>query len=94
MIKAVDGPVPLRWENERLVLLDQTRLPHEIAYVECHSAEDVCTAIRTMVVRGAPAIGIAAAYGVALAARRCFKEAGAEWREYWPEVLRLGPAFR
>ena len=81
MIKAVDGPVPLRWENERLLLLDQTRLPHEIAYVECHSAEDVCTAIRTMVVRGAPAIGVAAAYGVALAARRRFKEAGAGWRE-------------
>ena len=80
MIKAADGPVPLRWENERLVLLDQTRLPHEIAYVQCHSSADVCAAIRTMVVRGAPAIGVAAAYGVVLAARRCFEEAGAGWR--------------
>jgi methylthioribose-1-phosphate isomerase len=55
-------------EGERaLVLIDQTRLPRETALVACHSAEDVANAIRTMQVRGAPAIGVAAAYGVALA---------------------------
>ncbi|MDN5849931.1 MAG: S-methyl-5-thioribose-1-phosphate isomerase [Nitrococcus sp.] len=60
----------LHWTGEALVLLDQRRLPHEIRYEECTSAADVANAIETMIVRGAPAIGIAAAYGAALAARR------------------------
>jgi methylthioribose-1-phosphate isomerase len=50
------------------VLLDQRALPDEIAYVECGSSAEVAGAIRTLAVRGAPAIGIAAAYGYALAA--------------------------
>lgn len=60
----------LHWTGEALVLLDQRRLPHEIRYEECACAADVASAIRAMVVRGAPAIGIAAAYGAALAARQ------------------------
>ena len=52
-----------------VVLIDQTRLPHETALVLCPSAEDVAEAIRLMRIRGAPAIGVAAAYGVALGAR-------------------------
>ncbi|HTO26354.1 MAG TPA: S-methyl-5-thioribose-1-phosphate isomerase [Gaiellaceae bacterium] len=59
--------------DERLpavVLLDQRRLPDEEADVECASAAEVADAIRTMVVRGAPAIGVAAGYGLALAALR------------------------
>ena len=58
----------LRWENGRLVLLDQTALPGQERYIECRSHEDVAEAIRTMKVRGAPAIGAAGAYGLALAA--------------------------
>jgi methylthioribose-1-phosphate isomerase len=58
----------LRWANGRLELLDQTELPDRIEYVVCHTSSDVVTAIRSMVVRGAPAIGVAAAYGAALAA--------------------------
>jgi methylthioribose-1-phosphate isomerase len=58
----------VRLESDRVVLLDQRRLPDEEIEVECRSAEEVAEAIRTMVVRGAPAIGIAAAYGYALAA--------------------------
>ncbi len=50
-------------------LIDQTRLPHEEAYVVCRTAAEVAAAIRDMVVRGAPAIGAAAAYGTALAVR-------------------------
>jgi len=50
-------------------LIDQTRLPLEEAYVVCRTADEVARAIREMVVRGAPAIGAAAAYGTALAAR-------------------------
>src|SRR5215831_19231436 len=49
-------------------LIDQTRLPREEAYVVCRSSAEVAAAIRDMVVRGAPAIGAAAAYGTALAA--------------------------
>jgi len=60
----------LRLESDRVVLLDQRRLPLEEVEVECFSAAEVADAIRMMVVRGAPAIGIAAAYGYALAAAR------------------------
>lgn len=52
------------------MLLDQRRLPHEIRYEVCACAADVADAIQVMIVRGAPAIGIAAAYGAALAARQ------------------------
>ncbi len=48
-------------------LIDQTRLPHELAYVDCADHHAVADAIRTMVIRGAPAIGVAAAFGMALA---------------------------
>jgi methylthioribose-1-phosphate isomerase len=58
----------LRLEDDRVVLLDQRRLPLEEIDVECHTSGEVAEAIRSMVVRGAPAIGIAAAYGIALAA--------------------------
>jgi methylthioribose-1-phosphate isomerase len=55
-----DGPA--------VVLLDQRRLPGEVAYLECRTIAELADAIRTLAVRGAPAIGIAAAYGIALAA--------------------------
>jgi methylthioribose-1-phosphate isomerase len=60
----------LRLEDDAVVFLDQRRLPDEEADVRCSSAAEVAEAIRTMVVRGAPALGIAAAYGYALAATR------------------------
>ena len=59
----------VRWQGGaegHLILLDQTRLPLETAYVECRAVEDLWQAIRRLVVRGAPAIGVAAAYGVCL----------------------------
>jgi methylthioribose-1-phosphate isomerase len=62
--------VRLEEDGPAVVLLDQRRLPGEVVEVECGSAEEVADAIRTMVVRGAPAIGVAAAYGLALAAVR------------------------
>jgi methylthioribose-1-phosphate isomerase len=58
----------LRLEHDRVVFLDQRRLPEEEVELECRSAADVAEAIRTLAVRGAPAIGIAGAYGYALAA--------------------------
>jgi methylthioribose-1-phosphate isomerase len=64
-------PIPskvetLRWRDARLELLDQRQLPERIEYVTCANAGQVAQAIRAMVVRGAPAIGCAAAYGIAL----------------------------
>lgn len=56
----------IRWENDGLVLLDQTLLPGKIVYEKFRTPEGVWEAIRTMKVRGAPAIGIAAAYGLYL----------------------------
>ncbi len=61
---------PVRWAGGRLLLLDQTRLPSEELTREYARWEDVAEAIRTLVVRGAPAIGVAAAFGVAVAARQ------------------------
>ena len=61
---------PVRWAGDRLLLLDQTRLPREELTREFARWEDVAEAIRTLVVRGAPAIGVTAAFGVALAARQ------------------------
>ncbi len=62
--------VRLEEDGPAVVLLDQRRLPDEVADVRCTTAAEVADAIRDMVVRGAPAIGIAAAYGLALAALR------------------------
>ncbi len=55
------------WKDNKLFLIDQTLLPDEIVYHECKTYEDVITAIKTMKVRGAPAIGVAAAFGMVLA---------------------------
>jgi methylthioribose-1-phosphate isomerase len=60
----------IRWEGGALRLLDQRKLPLEEIWVDCRTAEEVAAAIREMVVRGAPAIGVTAAYGVVLAMAR------------------------
>jgi methylthioribose-1-phosphate isomerase len=56
------------WDGQQLFLLDQTKLPHQTTYTACSSYQDVVEAIYSLKVRGAPAIGLAAAYGYALAA--------------------------
>jgi methylthioribose-1-phosphate isomerase len=58
----------IEWTSEGVVMIDQTRLPLETAYVTCHTYVEVADAIRSMVIRGAPAIGVAAAMGIALGA--------------------------
>ena len=60
----------LAWANDALELIDQTRLPHEEVTLRCRDHHEVAAAIREMRVRGAPAIGVAGAFGLALAARR------------------------
>jgi methylthioribose-1-phosphate isomerase len=59
----------IRWAGDHLIILDQTLLPQEECYLPCDRVEQVAEAIRALRVRGAPLIGIAAAYGIALAAR-------------------------
>src|SRR5712692_9009385 len=56
----------IQWTSAGVVMIDQTRLPREEQYVSCRTYEEVAEAIRSMVIRGAPAIGVAAAMGVAL----------------------------
>ncbi len=60
---------PIRWTGEALELLDQRKLPFVVEYATCRSSDEVAAAIHALTVRGAPAIGIAAAWGVVLAAR-------------------------
>jgi len=60
----------LNWKKDKLILVDQTRLPTDLEYIECSSVEQVCDAIKRLVVRGAPAIGVAAAYGVVIGMQR------------------------
>ena len=60
---------PVIWQDNRVLLIDQTRLPIEYTRIEISRCEDMAHAIKTMIVRGAPAIGIAAAYGMYLGAR-------------------------
>lgn len=57
----------LEWEDNKLKLIDQTKLPDELTYVYCNDYREVIVAIKDMIVRGAPAIGVAAAFGMALA---------------------------
>src|ERR671915_1173882 len=58
------------WQGDAIVMVDQRKLPGQELYLRCRSAQEVARAIRTMVIRGAPAIGVAAAMGIALGMRR------------------------
>ena len=57
----------IEWENNKLKLIDQTKLPDELTYVYCENYREVIVAIKDMIVRGAPSIGVAAGFGMALA---------------------------
>ena len=83
----------IEWTGDALRLLDQRALPAVEVYVTCTTAAQVATAIRDMVVRGAPAIGITAAYGVVLAARHALRTHGRIDAQLLAEDLReLGDA--
>jgi len=60
----------IEWKDDAVVMIDQRKLPTAEIYVTCKTAKDVAKAIKTMVIRGAPAIGVAAAMGIALGMRR------------------------
>lgn len=65
----------IQWTDSGVVMIDQTRLPREEAYVTCTDYRQVAEAIRSMVIRGAPAIGVAAAMGIALGMQQAASEA-------------------
>ncbi|RLJ20049.1 S-methyl-5-thioribose-1-phosphate isomerase [bacterium endosymbiont of Escarpia laminata] len=75
------------WRENRLWLLDQRYLPAAADYLALNSAAATADAIRNMVVRGAPAIGVTAAYGVVLAGREAFASAASKWKQ------RIGPGL-
>lgn len=77
---AVEKVQAIEWRDGALHLLDQRLLPHRQVWLRCDTAAEVVDAISDMVVRGAPAIGIAAAYGLVLSARARL-QAGGDWRE-------------
>ncbi len=69
---------PIRWQGDQLALLDQRKLPFVAEYLNCRDSDAVAEAIRLLVVRGAPAIGIAAAWGAVLAGQRIVAVDGAQ----------------
>jgi methylthioribose-1-phosphate isomerase len=66
----IDAPAPLRWDGERLHVLDQTRLPAEETVLTLTGVDDTIDALKRLAVRGAPLIGVAAAYGLAMEVAR------------------------
>ncbi len=60
---------PVRWQDDRVILIDQTKIPQAFGTVEITTSQHMATAIKTMIVRGAPAIGVAAAFGLCLGAQ-------------------------
>jgi methylthioribose-1-phosphate isomerase len=72
-------PIPptVAWMDGRVRLIDQRRLPARLQFLSCGSVDEVCDAISSLAVRGAPALGATGAYGVALAVNRARSEAGA-----------------
>ena len=58
----------IEWKDDSVIMIDQTKLPNELLFVTCSDYKQVANAIKTLVVRGAPAIGVSGAFGLALAA--------------------------
>src|ERR1700738_193043 len=78
----------LEWTNAGIVFIDQTKLPTEEVYVTCTTHEQVADVIRNMVVRGAPAIGVAAAMGIALGVKNSRAENGADLKKDCEQILK------
>lgn len=81
------GICPVSWVNDAVEMLDQRQLPERENYIRLETSQEVCRAIRDMTVRGAPAIGIAAAYGVVLAARQAVQTDARGWRQVIEPLL-------
>ena len=85
---------PVEWKSEGISLIDQRLLPHELQLIHYDNVHALSDAITDMVVRGAPAIGITAAYGVVLAARDAFAQSPENWRDIIEDDLALLIASR
>jgi len=86
-----DADHAIVWQHDRLYLLDQRLLPEQERYIELQTCAETAAAITDMVVRGAPAIGITAAYGVVLAARAGFARSASDWQRLMqPDLDLLG----
>src|SRR5205814_9976540 len=79
----------LEWTEQGVRFIDQTQLPTEEIYVLCPDYKSVATAIKDMIVRGAPAIGVAAAMGIALGVRDAAAGSVAELRSKFEEICRV-----
>ena len=93
-MKKVNSKVkPIIWQNEKLLVLDQRLLPHEKKYLELTNYKQVIKAIKDMALRGAPLIGIAAAYGMVLAAQEFsvekLKDIAEEIKQSRPTAINL-----
>lgn len=91
---AYDRIRAVEWESDRIKLIDQRLLPGRLEYVYLDNLSDTAEAIRNMVVRGAPAIGITAAYGVVLGARDHYVAEPGNWREALAPDLEMLAAAR
>ncbi len=90
MAKQNDEIQAVVWHDDKLYLLDQRQLPNKETWLEFERPDDVSQAIKDMVVRGAPAIGITAAYGIVLAAMQAWDVAGVRWKQaIIPPIARL-----
>lgn len=85
---------PVGWSNDRLVLMDQRLLPGKEEYLHLDTVEETAMAIRDLVVRGAPAIGVTAAYGAVLAARARLEEGAEQWKALLMQDLDMLAAAR
>ena len=88
-MKKYDSIRPIAWRDNHLYLLDQRILPQKYSEIKLHNAVEVADAIRDMVVRGAPAIGITAAYGVVLAARIRYTEDANNWKKLIQQDIKV-----
>jgi methylthioribose-1-phosphate isomerase len=82
------------WKDDAVVMIDQRKLPSVEVYVSCSTARDVAKAIKTMVIRGAPAIGVAAAMGIALGMRRSAATGTKQFATEFQKVCELMAATR
>ena len=81
------GVEAIKWENDHLELLDQRLLPDQELTISCVTSSEVADAIAQMVVRGAPAIGVSAAYGVVLAGYSAYDQYSGSWKDNIADAL-------
>ncbi len=82
-------PKPIQWKNGEVIILDQRRLPSEEVYISTKRYQEVVMAIKDMAIRGAPAIGIAAAFGIAIGAKTIVEDMGIKDKDHFRMELEM-----